>query len=64
MTKQQHESTPTSFETAVSMKWWVPAYLNTLSLLALTFNTEPDRQKVGEFIVKHGTVIKTKTVTL
>ncbi|MDE9535631.1 hypothetical protein [Xenorhabdus bovienii] len=61
---QQQESTIVRFEAAISMKWWVPAYLNTLRLLALTFNTEPEHQKVGEFIVKYGTAIKTKAVIL
>ncbi|MBD2826713.1 hypothetical protein [Xenorhabdus szentirmaii] len=63
MTKQ-NKSTPVRFETAISMKWWVPAYLNALQLLAITFNTEPDSQKVSEFIVKYGATIKTKTVIL
>ncbi|MDE1486090.1 hypothetical protein KKJ17_14810 [Xenorhabdus bovienii] len=63
MTKQErHESSIVRFETTVSMKWWVPAYLNTHRLLAMIFNTEPDQQKVGEFIVKYGTAIKTKAV--
>ncbi|MDX7985995.1 hypothetical protein FE392_01405 [Xenorhabdus sp. 12] len=53
-----------SVQISAYVKWWVPAYFNTLRLFAMTFNTEPDRQKVGEFIAKYGTAVKTKVVIL
>ncbi|MGJ7243276.1 hypothetical protein ABMZ73_11940 [Morganella morganii] len=44
----------------IKMKWWVPAYIAGLKLFAVTFGTEPNYSRIGEFIVNHGVSIKTR----
>lgn len=44
----------------ISVRWWVPAYLAILSFIADCMGTEPDSDKVGQFIVRHG--IKTRVM--
>lgn len=44
----------------IKMKWWVPVYITGLKLFAVTFGTEPDCSRIGEFIANHGVSIKTR----
>lgn len=44
----------------IKSRWWVPVYIKTLTLFCLMMRCEPDYQKVGEFIVKHGISQKLK----
>lgn len=38
----------------IKVRWWVPVYIKTLALFCLMTCHEPDYEKVGAFIVKHG----------
>lgn len=44
----------------IKSRWWVPAYLRTLTLFCLMMQCQPDYQKVGNFIVKYGISQKLK----
>ena len=44
----------------IKSRWWVPVYLRTLTLFCLMMRSEPDNQKVGNFIVKYGISQKLK----
>ncbi|MGO3912284.1 hypothetical protein [Huaxiibacter chinensis] len=41
-------------------KWWLPVYIKTLTIFCMMIRCEPDYQKVGDFIVKHGISQKLK----
>lgn len=45
----------------IKSRWWLPVYIKTLTLLCLMMRCEPDYQKVGDFIVKHGISQKVKS---
>lgn len=47
---------------SVKLKWWVSPYIPTLKLFCLTLGIDPNYDKVGEFIAKHG-LITTKHIT-
>ena len=44
----------------IKSKWWLPVYIRTLTLFCMMMRCEPDYQKVGDFIVKHGISKKVK----
>jgi hypothetical protein len=44
----------------VKARWWVSVYLRTLKLFCVMMRCEPDYQKVGSFLVKHGISQKLK----
>ncbi|SAE97739.1 Uncharacterised protein [Kluyvera intermedia] len=45
----------------IKSKWWLPIYIRTLTLFCMMTRREPDYQKVGDFIVKHGISQKVKS---
>jgi hypothetical protein len=44
----------------LKMRWWVPVYLRTITLLCLATQQEPDYDKVAGFIVRLGISKKVK----
>lgn len=44
----------------IKIRWWLPVYIKTLTMLCLMMRCEPDYQKVGNFIVKYGISQKLK----
>ena len=38
----------------IKSRWWLPVYIRMLTLFCMMMRCEPDYQKVGDFIVKHG----------
>ncbi|MEM8140952.1 hypothetical protein Q4R50_13955 [Morganella morganii] len=44
----------------IKMKWWVPVFIFTLALLAKTIRINPDRQRIVNFVMKHGFSTKSR----
>lgn len=44
----------------IKSRWWVPVYLMTLKMFCVMMCCEPNYQKVGNFLVKHGISQKLK----
>jgi hypothetical protein len=45
---------------AFRLRWWVGPYLETAKAFCLLFGTEPDIERIAEFICKHGIVFEVK----
>ncbi|MEY0256292.1 hypothetical protein AB7X32_21300 [Morganella morganii] len=45
---------------AIKMKWWVPVFIFALALLAKTIRINPDRQRIVNFVMKHGFSTKSR----
>jgi len=43
-----------TFSVGMTVRFWVKPYLAILKIFCLTFNTEPDYQKLTDFIAKRG----------
>ena len=45
---------PVTINLRVSVKWWVRHYVALVSLFATLHGMEPDHDKIGRFIARHG----------
>jgi hypothetical protein len=44
----------------IKMKWWVPVFIFALALLAKTIRINPDRERIVNFVMKHGFSTKSR----
>lgn len=44
----------------IKMKWWVPVFIFTLALLTKVVRINPNRERIVNFVMKHGFSTKSR----
>lgn len=50
----------TSIEIRVRVRWWVKHYIQAIALFAVMNRQQPDLDRIGKFITKHGIKLEVK----
>lgn len=53
-------SQKTSIEFKVRVRWWVKHYIQTICIFAVVTRQQPDLDRIGKFITKHGVKLEVK----
>lgn len=51
---------PVTIEIKVHVRWWVGPYIKALALFAIVTGQQPDLDRIGKFIAKHGVKLELK----